>query len=218
MPGVASLKAEVAPALLAADLDRVAQLALKNKRVFTVLISLAYNKESLIAWRAIEAMGLAIGALSERDPGTARGIIHRLLWTVTEESGAIGWSTPEMLAEIVINSADRFRDLVPIIMSLYEEPPFMPGVLWAMGRLAGAGVSLPAAAGAIVSAGLDSPDPAVRGMAVWAAACLGRRQMLPQISSLTTDAGQFLLYRGHELANVRVGALAREVSLGLQAK
>ncbi len=218
MSRFSSLKAEVVEALLAADFDRVAQLAAASRRVFTILISLAYDKESLITWRGIEAIGPAVGALAGSDPGAARDIVHRLLWSVTEESGAIGWSAPEMLAEIVAGSPGSFQDVVPIIPSFFEEPPLRPGVLWALGRLAAAGVILPAGAGQIVAAGLKARDPAARGMAVWAVGCLGLKEMLAAISSLTTDPGRFMLYRGHELVNTGIGDLAGEVSLGLQAK
>ncbi len=218
MPRTASLKNEVIQALLDEDFDRVARLALGSRRVFAILISLAYNKESLVAWRAVEAMGAAVGALADREPGAARDIIHRLLWSVTEESGAIGWSAPEMLAEIVVSRPDSFQDLPPIIISLFEEPPLKPSVLWAIGRLAAAGISLPAGTRGIIAAGLRARDPAARGMAVWAAACLGPGKMPSSISSLATDASRFLLYRGHELAAVRIGTLAREVFHGLQDK
>ncbi len=210
------LKKEVREALLEGDFDHILDLAGRNKRVFSILISMAYDKESLAAWRAIKVMGLAVGALAERDPGMARDIIHRLLWSVTEESGAIGWSTPEMLAEIVIHGHGRFDDLPPIILSLQEEPPFVRGVVWAAGRLAEAGLSPAPGAAGLVTACLGHEDPQVRGLAVWAAGGLGLTAALPQIQGLTGDDYRFSLYDGHELSSIRIGTMASKVIEDLQ--
>ena len=210
------LKKEVKEALLEGDFDHILDLAGRNKRVFGVLISMAYDKESLTTWRAIEVMGQAVGVLAERDPGMARDIIHRLLWSVTEESGAIGWSAPEMLAEIVIHGRGRFDDLPPIILSLQEEPPFVRGVVWAVGRLAEAGLAPTPGAAGLITACLGHEDPQVRGLAVWSAGELGLTGALPLIRDLKGDDFLFTLYDRHELTSVRIGAMAAQVIDNLQ--
>lgn len=211
------LKKEVKTALLGGDFGRIVELA-GNKRMYGALISMAYDKESLIAWRAIEAMGMAVGALSDDDPHTARDIVRRLLWSVTEESGSIGWSTPEMLAEVVASRPDRFQDLPPIILSLSDEPPFLRGVLWAMGRLAGAGIDLPEGARGLVRESLCHEDPAVRGMALWAASQMAVPGIEFFSTALSRDKGQFNLYKDRELISLQISDLASEVYLSLQAK
>jgi hypothetical protein len=207
---LASLKKVVKTALLDGDFDHILQMADQNKRVFGVLISLAYDKDSLVTWRSIEAMGLAVGALAERDTGMARDIIHRLLWLVTEESGSIGWSSPEMLSEIVVHGEGRFDDLPPIIFSLHEEPPFVRGVLWAMGRLAEAGAAPVEGAAELVNECLGHEDPQVRGLAVWAAGQMGLTDAAERIRELSDDQHLFHLYQDHQLNSVTIGELAQK--------
>ena len=89
---VVLLKEEIRDALFEGDFAKVVQRALENKKVFSILISFTYDKESILCWRAIEAMGKAAGAVAERDPSTVRNIVQRLLWSMGEESGGIGWS------------------------------------------------------------------------------------------------------------------------------
>jgi hypothetical protein len=65
-----------------------------------------------------------------------RDTIRKLLWTMTEESGGIGWSAPDMIGEIIRSDFAEFSDVIPILWSYREEESFRPGVLWAMNRLA----------------------------------------------------------------------------------
>ncbi|MCL5882568.1 MAG: hypothetical protein M1539_01065, partial [Actinobacteria bacterium] len=59
-----SLKNELLAALLARDDERIAELAVNDKRTFAKLIAMAYKKDELLCWRAIEAMGAAAGAVA----------------------------------------------------------------------------------------------------------------------------------------------------------
>ncbi len=215
---MATLRKEIKDALIEDDLDRIAAMAPGNKRVFGAIMALTYDKENVIAWRAIEAMGLAVATIAADNPGMARDIVRRLLWSVTEESGSIGWSAPEMLAEVVAQSPGQFSDLPPIIMSLSEEPPFLPGVLWAMGRLAEAGLSLPRDARAVITASLAAAEPGVRGMALWAASRARFPGIGQRVEAMGADRGSFRLYRNRALESVAIGDLARQVSGDLQAK
>jgi hypothetical protein len=125
-----------------------------------------------------------------------------------------------MLAEIVAISPTKFGDLPPIILSLHEEPPFLGGVLWAMGRLAAAGIYLPKTAPQIIADSLDSTDPTIRGMALWAtskAGLAGRSQQVSKkIKDMTSDDDFFYLYEDGELGKVKISTLAGMILADLQ--
>jgi hypothetical protein len=57
-------------------------------------------------------------------------------WSLSDESGGIGWSAPELIGEIVCADPRRFADIVPLIADVYaiEEDVFRPGVLYAFSR------------------------------------------------------------------------------------
>ncbi|MCL5024286.1 MAG: HEAT repeat domain-containing protein [Nitrospirae bacterium] len=209
--GKVPLKKRVQDALGAADFGKVTELALRNKSVFRVLISSAYDKDDLLCWRAIEAMGRAAGAVATKDPVTVRNIVQRLIWSVSDESGGIGWSAPEMLGEIALHCPETCGDIPSIILSFHTEEIFLKGVLWAIGRIAGAEVDGMQGSGGIVLAALNHRDPSVRGLALYA---LGRSDVSEaegKVKEMVYDEGRFRIYEGHELVETKVGDMARRV-------
>jgi hypothetical protein len=208
------LKQEIRDALLHADFDRVVLLALKNVKVFSALISLSFDKEDPLSWRAIEAMGKSAGAVAKSNPVFVRNVVQRLLWSMRDESGAIGWNAPEMLAEIVVHSPDLFADIPPIILSFHEEDVFLRGVIWAMGRITGSGIDPGHKTSDLIMQGLDHKDPLVRGLAVWTGLQLKDEKIQEKIRTMNDDEGRFTIYENHALVEKTVGEVASRVSGG----
>src|SRR5512147_1025466 len=96
-----TLKKTILHALESNELGAIASLAEKDRKVLSQLVRLAYDKETLVGWRAIRAVGLAARALVKTDREFLRDTCRKLLWSLSDESGGIGWSAPEMLGEIV---------------------------------------------------------------------------------------------------------------------
>lgn len=218
---MSTLKEDIKNALLSADFDRVAQMTIDDKRVFRILISLTYDKETPLCWRAIEAVGKASGAVAGEDPLTVRTVVQRLLWSLRDESGGIAWSAPEMLGEIVINNPGICSDIPPIIFSFHEEEAFLKGVLWAMGRMAGEGKGDGGIFGIdkvefsdLILQSLNHEDPAVRGLALYAATGnIGKTAYIcNKIKGMTNDKGRFKIYMDHELVEMTVGDAAGRVT------
>lgn len=205
------MKEEIKDALKSADFEKIAQLALAHRKVFRILISLTYDKEDLLCWRAIEAMGKAAGAVSGKDPQAVRNIVQRLIWSLSEESGGIGWSAPEMLGEIVISNPQACSDIPPIILSFHEEESFLKGVLWAMGRIAGSGMSSVEGAYEVALRSLEDKDPSVRGLALYALLKGRISQAVEKVREMVDDEGRFRIYEDGELREVVVGDVAKKV-------
>ncbi len=203
------IKEEIRNALLSADFEKIAQLSLDDRKVFSILISLAYDKEDVLCWRAIEAVGKAASAVAAEDPASVRNIVRRLLWSTSDESGGMAWSAPEMLAEIVVNTALLCMDIPPIILSLEEEEIFLKGVLWAMGRVLRAGIDVEGARD-IALQSLGHKDPAVRGLALYVLSGDKSAGFAGRITCLVHDEGRFRIYRNHELIETTVGDAAKE--------
>jgi len=207
-----SLKKELKNALLAEDYGRVAEMAQEDNRTFSKLVALAYNKDELLCWRAIEGMGAAAAAVARDNREAVRTVAQRILWSAREESGGMGWSAPELLAEIAIASPRYFTDIPPIIVSLHaedEEKVFLKGVLRAVGRMGEAGITEIADCNDLIRRSLSHEDPEVRGLAVWAAS-RAEVDAKDTIRSMTGDGGELRLYENGELETTTVGALARE--------
>ncbi|MEE9524747.1 MAG: hypothetical protein V3V59_08385 [Thermodesulfovibrionales bacterium] len=130
------LKRTLKKKLVDNDLDSIAELAKQDRRVINILMSFSYDKETELSWRAIKAVGVSAEVLLESDYEFLRDTTRRLIWSVTEESGNVAWSSVEMLSEIVSSDLSRFYDLVPIIVSMYEEEIFREGVMYGLSRFA----------------------------------------------------------------------------------
>jgi hypothetical protein len=120
------------------DLMSVVTLVKQNRRQLSSLVRLAYDKETLTGWRAIKAIGIAARAIVDQEYSFLRETIRKLLWSLSDESGGIGWSAPEIIGEIVCSNPERFQDIIPIISAIYdiEEEVFRPGILYALSRIA----------------------------------------------------------------------------------
>jgi HEAT repeat protein len=196
-------------------LEHIAQMAVHRKRVLGSLISLTYDADPRIGWRAVEAVGAAAARIADADPDHVREHLRRLLWLMSEESGGICWRAPEAMAEIVRHRPNIFADYVPIVVSLIvslEEEDlvhFRPGILRAIGQLAAvAGDHLQAALPAVTSA-LDDADPQVRGMAVWCLTKVGRAELLRDRPELLSDEGPVEVYENGRLNGTTVSQLAQ---------
>jgi hypothetical protein len=163
-----SLKKTVHLALETNDLDAVVTLAQQNRRVVSLLVRLAYDKDTLIGWRAIKAMGLSAKAIIGNDYDFLRETCRKLLWSLSDESGGIGWAAPEILGEIVSADPVRFSDIIPLIAEVYdvEEKVFRPGVLYAMGRIAEVSPDMVMPFKVLIRRAISQADPLSRVFAI----------------------------------------------------
>ena len=212
-----ALKHRIRELLVASDLEGVAELSIKKKRVLGSLIALTFDPDLKIVWRAIEAMGMSVERLATRHKPYVKEHMRRLYWLITEEAGAVFWRAPECMAECCARLPSFFRSHIPIAFHLLETleeedlEHFRPGTLWAIGRLIHvAGEDLPDVLPLVVEA-LDRPDPQARGMAVWCLGEVGEVGTLKGRPDLLEDEGVVHLYRDRVVVETTVGGLASEV-------
>ena len=80
--------------------------------------------------------------LAAEDMEEARILMRRILWSLNEESGGIGWGMPEALGEIMAVNARLAREYGNMLVSYMREENFLElaalqrGLLWGIGRLA----------------------------------------------------------------------------------
>jgi HEAT repeat protein len=171
------------------------------------------SQEPIFRWRAVEAVGFLVSGLAQRDHEAARDVIRRLLWSLNEESGSIGWGAPEAIADIMARDQRLREEFLPIFVSFFEagrfsrmHPAVAQGFLWGLFRLAG--VCRPALLEkeleTRLSGFLDSPEPATRGMAALALRRLGPGQSAPGLGKLAHDQEVFTFMEGGELYRISV--------------
>jgi hypothetical protein len=194
--------------------EDIVELAGRKRRVLSFLMALTYDQDALISWRAVEAMGLAAGRVSDDDAEYVRVHLRRLMWLLNDESGGIGWRAPEAMGEILRNRPVRFTEFVPIIFSfldMEEEDAvrFRAGTLWAIGRLAQVMPEAVKPAIARVVNCLNDPDPQTRGTAAWCLGQLRASERMAGCEALLRDPGLVNLYTDGQLISTCVGDLAQ---------
>jgi len=158
------IKQEIRQAVESNDHGRIISLVQQNRSALSPLIRMAYDKETLEGWRAIKAIGHVAKSLVGVDDEFLRLTIRKLLWSLSDESGGIGWSAPEILGEIVSADPGKLSDIIPLIAGVYdiEEDVFRAGVVYALARIAEIAPERVANQQKIIILSLIDTDPLVR--------------------------------------------------------
>lgn len=179
------------------------------------LFSFLYNTHDRVRWRAVTAMGIVVANLAAQERESARVVMRRFLWNLNDESGGIGWGSPEAMGEIMARSgwlAEEYADLMVSYMmpegNFLEHPLLQRGLLWGVGRLAHARPAVIAGAAAYLPPFLRSSDPVHRGLAAWGCGALGTGAEAGRLAQLQGDRSPLQLYEGLQLVDYTVGDLA----------
>jgi hypothetical protein len=216
------LRRRLFAALKAEDIDGALELLGEGhlRRRTSPLFSALCSPDELIRWRAVTVMGLHVATLARDDFESARHIVRRLMWSLNEESGNMGWGAPEAMGEIMACHEGLAAEFAPILLSYIREEGSLAGcdimrrgVIWGLGRLAQRQAQLLRSLGTghhLVRC-LASRDSATRGLAAWTLGLLGEKEVAPpRLKEFLTDETEIPLYLDRKLLSVRVGDLARE--------
>ena len=199
------------------DILSVASLVKQNRKQLSKLIRLAYDKETLAGWRAIKAIGIAARAIVDQEYSFLRETIRKLLWSLSDESGGIGWSAPEIIGEIVCSDAERFQDIIPIISSIYdiEEEVFRPGILYALSRIAEERSDLVVPHKNLAIRALSDKDPLVRYFGLEVISRIKNRITDQNddvvdmcIEKLLADTAEVWVYRENNFSRIQISEAA----------
>ncbi len=208
------------------NLEAAVRQIINDRKRSSSLIRISYAKDTLVGWRAIIAVGMAARGLVRTDQAFLRETCRKLFWSLSDESGGIGWSAPELLGEIVSADPRGFRDLVPLIANVYdrEEATFRPGVVYALRRISESAPELVLEHQQVVLASLRDPDPLARvfglqllgflwkpahAEAAWSAEFLaGLRQT---VDELRKDSEEAWVYEGEGFQSMLVSDVATEL-------
>lgn len=188
-----------------------------GRQAVNPLFSFFYSGEERIRWRAITAMGTVVCLLAASSMESARVVMRRLMWNLNDESGGIGWGSPEAMGEITAGNTGLANEFASLIISyinpqgnFLEHEMLQRGSLWGVGRLAYARPILAAPAIHFLPAFYHSPDPYLRGTAIWATAPLLNDTVRPLVAARLSDSAPLRLYRKMQIMETTVAKLAGE--------
>ncbi len=145
------------------------------RQVISPLLSFLYSTDEQVKWRAVTAVGMVVAEMAEEDMEAARTVMRRLMWSLNDESGGIGWGAPEAMGEIMARQRQLAEEYYCILVSYIcdagnrlEHDLLECGVLWGLGRLAQVRPELLRESLCHISRYLQSQDPRQRGLAAWA--------------------------------------------------
>lgn len=146
------------------DLKAAVSLAREDRKVLSQLVRLAYDKETLVGRRAIKTVGLIAKALVQQDVQFLREQVRRLLWSLNDESGGIGWAAPELIGEIISADPEAFTEFISPLTMAYdtEERTFRPGIVYALSRIADKSPELAAIYQRVIISSLVDVEPVTR--------------------------------------------------------
>jgi hypothetical protein len=188
---------------------------ISGRRAVNPLFSFLYSGNERTRWRAVTAMGAVVGNLADADMEPARVIMRRLMWNLNDESGGIGWGSPEAMGEITAGHEALANEFAAIVVSFInpdgnflEHPLLQRGSLWGVGRLAHARPLLAKPAALYLGAFFQAPDPHLRGMAVWASGPILDDHLRPLVMGRLSDLAPLRIYRQLQLVPTTVAELA----------
>lgn len=188
---------------------------LPGRQAINPLLAKLFDPDERITWRAVTAIGVVMSHLADQDMESARNVMRRLIWSLNDESGGIGWGSAEAMGEIMARHERLAAEYACILVSYIrpdcnplENGPLERGVLWGIGRLAQARPQLVEACASHLMPYLRSDDAIHRGMALWAL-----HFVVPGLSPevwrpLLEDPTEIALYENGALHRCRVADLA----------
>jgi hypothetical protein len=203
------------------SLDLASALAeisrLPSRKVINPLFSLLYNRDQDVRWAAIKAMGMIVAKMAHEDMESARIIMRRLMWNLNDESGGIGWGSPEAMGEILACHDGLAKEYAHILISYtredgnyLEHEVLQRGLIWGIGRLAQVSPHFLQNAVQHLFPYLESTDATVRGLAAWVLGLLAVDDAVSHLTGLKNDENQIQIYTNRGLVNRRVMDLAEE--------
>lgn len=195
---------------------------LPARRVINPLFSLLCSSNQEVRWRAITATGVVVANLAEEDMESARVVMRRLMWSLNDESGGIGWGAPEAMGEIMACHQGLAKEYAHILISyimqdgnLLEHELLQRGVVWGLARLGQVRPHLVQDAVPSLQPYLESKDATLRGLAAWTMGLLGVNTARLQLESLLEDNAEIQIYLNRKLVTCRVSDLAKQALTAL---
>ncbi|MCK5124658.1 MAG: hypothetical protein KAR42_00235 [candidate division Zixibacteria bacterium] len=187
-------KAKVKELLIQRDFKGVLDWAISIRNPQRVLLSLTYDANELVKWRAIEAIGKVAAIQSENDYEKVRNIIRQQFWLMNDESGGLGWHAPEIIGEILVNVPSLIEEYGEILLSFLQEEPFEIGSHIAIYRIASVNPKPFIKRVHELTGSLNQPDKHIRAYTILALGEIDPEQIRMVEKEFVSEAEEIRIY------------------------
>jgi hypothetical protein len=191
-----SVKESVADLLRKRDYARLLDLCEEDRGYWQAVRSHLYDLEERIRWASVETVSKLMQLWWESGKEEkVRQYVRTLFWSISDESGGIGWSSPQVIAEIIAH-IPALIDPYGSMMIAYsiEEPPLIKGCLWGIGRLGRSIVEVVDSFREKILAVFGMDDAEILGLASWAMGQVGFYPAIPFIEKLSSRSEPVVIY------------------------
>ncbi len=195
-------------------------LRLPPMKAVNPLFSFLYNLDENVKWRSISAMGVVVSEMANQNMESARIVMRRLIWNLNDESGGIGWGSPEAMGEIMARNRKLAEEYSKILvsyirpsMNFIENEELQKGVLWGIGRITYAYPKMLEYSIDSIVPFLESEVPVLRGLAVLAVTPFNTTIIYHLLNNLRKDETVVRIYFEEELKEYTIGELSK-IALG----
>ena len=207
-----SVKDHVGDLLRKSDFDRLLELCERDRRFWQQVRFRLYDIDERLRWSAVEmaAKLMQLWWNSGREE-KVRIYIRTLFWSISDESGGIGWSAPQTIAQIIA-CIPELIDPYGSMMIAYsiDEPPLTKGCLWGIGRL-GRRITEPVDFFKDkILAVFQADDGEILGLAAWAMGEAGFIPALPFLQKLLSRPDPVRIYIDGDFREKTLGQWAEE--------
>ncbi|MDH4319793.1 MAG: HEAT repeat domain-containing protein [Desulfobulbaceae bacterium] len=192
--------------------------------VANILFSAICHNDELLRWRGISSMGVTLARLAVEDMEKSRIFMRRLLWSLNDESGGIGWGAPESMAEAMVYHNGLAEEYIHMLISYMrgdgeellqhgnylEHELLQRGLLWGICRMAGLKARMLIERGVRedIMPYLRSSDNEVRGLAARACGLLQISEAIEELEKLAVDESPLRFYEDGMVSSHSVGEFA----------
>jgi len=187
-------KARVRELVRTRDLAQIESWVAEDRFVLRALAGLLFDREPLVCWRAIEALGRASAVVAEEDPERVRQQLRRQYWQMNDESGNVGWYAAEAIGEMLYNVPGLIFEYGTIMLSFLKEEPFEAGAHWAIARMACKKPEVFRFNSRVMVPSLKDADPHVRAFTLWALQAMRDTGAIEPARELLGDKAEISYY------------------------
>ncbi|MDR3568464.1 MAG: hypothetical protein P4L43_10590 [Syntrophobacteraceae bacterium] len=223
-PGGFAVKKLVCALLGSCDFEKALEnLDIAPIKIINPLLGFLAALDELTRWRAIRGVGITVSAIAATDIEAAREIMRRLIWSLNDESGGIGWGAPEAMGEIMAENETLACEYHRILLSYIDENGnplenglLERGVMWGVARLAQKRPGLLRDFLDPIVSQLQAGDPVKRGLALKTLLLLaGSSEKLPEpgrlaplLRLLSGDPSEIRLFEDGAFSPYKIGDMA----------
>ena len=207
-----AIKQQVRDLLSRRKVNELLDLCEKDRRFWSAVRLFLYETDDSICWSAIEVTAELMKRWWKAGrEEKVREYIRSLMWLLSDESGGIGWSAPQTIAEIIVAIPELLEPYsIMAIARALEEPPLVKSGLWAMGHL---GKRISESVGLVedmISDVFISDEPETLGLAAWAMGEVGFAPALPFLEALKDRQEPVRIYIDGDFHEKLLGLWAKE--------